>query len=175
MNLSGRYHRFHHLICLRYNSDDVMKRVIWLAMGQRLIEHDGVLYRHITTPAGIQREQLLLPSCLHDKTLHGLHDEAGHQVVERTEALVRERRYWVGLHVDVKRWVEKCERCVVFKMPHVKTKTPLGRLSAKRPLEVLAIDFTVLEPSPDGPTYLRSTLWQWRHVTSEQIRWHAFW
>ena len=126
-----------------------MKRVIWLAMGQRLIEHDGVLYRHITTPAGIQREQLLLPSCLHDKTLHGLHDEAGHQVVERTEALVRERRYWVGLHVDVKRWVERCERCVVSKMPHVKTKTPLVRLSAKRPLEVLTIDFTVLEPSPD--------------------------
>ena len=35
-------------------------------------------------------------------------------------------------------------------MLQVKTKTPMGRLSATRPLEVLAIDFTVLEPSSDG-------------------------
>ena len=154
-------------------SDDVLQRVIWyrnrgrhpdprerseeskatlalLAMGQRIVEHDGVLYRHITTPDGIRREQLLLPSCLKDKILRGLHDEAGHQGVERTEALVRERCYWVGLREDVKRWVHRCERCAVSKMPHVKTKTPMGRLSATRPLEVLAIDFTVLEPSSDG-------------------------
>ncbi|KAK2185275.1 hypothetical protein NP493_241g06095 [Ridgeia piscesae] len=54
------------------------------------------------------------------------------------------------LRWDVKRWVERCERCAVSKMPQVKTKTPMGRLSATRPLEVLAIDFTVLEPSSDG-------------------------
>ena len=35
-------------------------------------------------------------------------------------------------------------------MPQVKRKTPVGRLSATRPLAVLAIDFTVLEPSSDG-------------------------
>jgi len=35
-------------------------------------------------------------------------------------------------------------------MLQVKTKTPMGRLSATRPLEVLAIDFTVLKPSSDG-------------------------
>ena len=67
-------------------SDDVLQRVIWyrnrgrhldmlersdeskatlafLAMGQRIVEHGGMLYRHIT-PDGIRREQLLLPSCL---------------------------------------------------------------------------------------------------------------
>ena len=56
-------------------SDDVLQRVIWyrnrgrhpdirersdeskaalalLAMGQRIVEHDGVLYRHVTTPGG---------------------------------------------------------------------------------------------------------------------------
>ena len=94
-------------------SDDFLQRVIWhrnlgrhpdmlersgeskatlalLAMGQRIVEHDGVLYRHITTPDGIRREQLLLPSCLEETTLRGLHDGAGHQGVERTEALVRE-------------------------------------------------------------------------------------
>ena len=131
-------------------SDESKAALALLAMGQRIVEHDGALYRHITTPGGIQREQLLLPSCLKETTLRGLHDEAGHQGVERTEALVRERCYWVGLREDVKRWVERCERCTVSKMPQVKTKTPMGRLSATRPLEVLAIDFTVLEPASDG-------------------------
>ena len=88
---------------------------------------------------------LLLPSCLKETTLRGLHDRAGHQGVERTEALVRERCYWVGLREDVKRRVEICEGCAVSKIPQVKTKTPMGMLSATRPLEVLAIDFLVLE------------------------------
>ena len=35
-------------------------------------------------------------------------------------------------------------------MPQVKAKTPMGRLSATQPLEVLAIDLTVLELSSDG-------------------------
>ena len=35
-------------------------------------------------------------------------------------------------------------------MPHIKTRTPLGRITATRPLEVVCVDFTVLEPSSDG-------------------------
>ena len=105
-----------------------------LAMGDELIEREGVLYRRITTPAGIQRDQLLLPATLREHTLRGLHDEAGHQGIERTEAMVRERCYWIGLHDDVQRWVTQCERCAVAKMPHIKTRTPLGRITATRPL-----------------------------------------
>ena len=154
-------------------NDDVLRRVIWfrrqgrrpddkerpqeskatlalLAMGDKLVERDGVLHRRITTPAGLQRHQLLLPTILRERTLRGLHDEAGHQGCERTEALVRERCYWVGLRADVKRWVERCERCAVAKMPHIKTRTPMGRLMATRPLEVVCVDFTILEPSSDG-------------------------
>ena len=29
--------------------------------------------------------------------------------------------------------------------------------------------------SLSSPTYSQSTLWRWRHVTSEQTRWHTFW
>ena len=64
--------------------------------------------------------------------------------------MVRERCYWVGLHDDVQRWVTQCERCAVAKMPHIKTRTPLGRITATRPLEVVCVDFTVLEPLSDG-------------------------
>ena len=154
-------------------NDDVLRRVSWfrgrgrrpdeterrsedkatlalLAMNDKLVERDGVLHRRIVTPAGVQHDQLLLPASLKERTLRGLHDEAGHQGIERTEALVRQRCYWVGLRADVRRWVERCERCAVAKMPHLKTRTPLGRLTASRPLEVVCIDFTVLEPSSDG-------------------------
>ena len=113
-------------------------------------ERDGVLQRRITSPASLQRHQLLLPAIFRERTLRGLHDEAGHQVVERTEELVRERSYWVGLRADVKRLVERCERCAVAKMPHIKTRTPMGRPMATRPLEVDCIDFALPEPSSDG-------------------------
>ena len=42
-----------------------------LAMGDKLIEREGVLYRRITKPAGIQRDQLLLPATLRERTLRG--------------------------------------------------------------------------------------------------------
>ncbi len=35
-------------------------------------------------------------------------------------------------------------------MPHHQVKTPLGRVTATRPLEVVAIDYTLLEPSSSG-------------------------
>ena len=143
-------------------NDDVLRRVIWfrglgrrpddkerpqeakaiLALvvnGDKLVERDGVLHWRITTPTGLQRHQLLLPGSLRERTLRGLHDEAGQQGCERTEALVRERCYWVGLRADVKRWVERCERCAVAKMPNIKTRTPMGRLMATRPLEVVCV------------------------------------
>lgn len=41
-----------------------------------------------------------------------------------------------------------CERCIVSKAPQV--VAALGSLLAFRPLEVVAMDFTVLEPSSDG-------------------------
>jgi len=86
---------------MRKRSDESKATLALLVMGQRIVEHDGVLYRHITTHDGIRREQLLLPSCLKETTLRVLHDEAGPQGIERTEALIRERCYWVGLRRDV--------------------------------------------------------------------------
>ena len=65
---------------------------------------------------------------------------------DRTRGICKRSSFWCPGCDDVKRWVERCERCAIYKMPQVKTKTPMGRLSATRPLEVLAIDFTMLEP-----------------------------
>ena len=88
-----RYHRLGRRPDAMERRGEAKATLALLAMGDKLIEREGVLYRRITTPAGIQRDQLLLPATLRERTLRGLHDEAGHQGIERTEALVRERCY----------------------------------------------------------------------------------
>lgn len=97
--------------------------------------------------------QLLLPQCLRDEVLAALHNEHGHQGCERTTHLVRERCYWPNLRKDVEQWCQRCERCVVAKAVQPKVRTFPGALLATRPLEVVALDFTVLERASDGQMY----------------------
>ena len=87
---------------------------------------------------------------LQEQVLGSLHDCAGHQGVESTEHLVRGRCLWSTMQSDIVAWIQKCECCTLSKIQTHKLRTPLGRLMATQTLEVVAIDFTVLEPSPDG-------------------------
>ena len=117
-----------------------------LRQWDRIVEKEGVLYRKVCDPSdGVTRYQLLLPACLREQVLQGLHDQLGHQGVERTELLIRARCYWPKLQQHVRNYVENCVRCSLAKPRAV--KCPMKPLLASRPLEILAIDFTVLEPS----------------------------
>ncbi|PFX11422.1 Transposon Tf2-8 polyprotein [Stylophora pistillata] len=51
---------------------------------------------------------------------------------------------------DVENWIKNCEGCTVAKMPNPRIRPPMGSLLGTKPLEILAIDFTVLEPATDG-------------------------
>lgn len=115
----------------------------------RFVQKDGVLYRRVQGN-GVDVFQLLLPVSLRSTVLKSLHDDAGHQMTERTESLVRARCFWPTLQVDVKGYIDTCERCRLSKMPHNKVKSKMGRLTASRPLEVLAMDFTLMDKSSDG-------------------------
>ena len=117
---------------------------------ERVVEKRGVLYRRCTDNSGQDHLQLLLPSSVRGELLKGIHDQCGHQGAERTELLVRERCWWPGLHQDVKQYVSECERCVVAKGPYLPVRTPMTSIQATKPLEVLAMDFTQLEPASDG-------------------------
>lgn len=54
------------------------------------------------------------------------------------------------MSADIKRWVQECERCQAAKgsapIPH----SYMGHLLASKPNEILAIDFTLLEPTRSG-------------------------
>jgi transposase InsO family protein len=114
----------------------------------RLVEENGVLYRH-KVENGRDVLQLILPTCLKEQVLKCLHDQAGHQATERTTNLVSGRYYWPGLRSDVEQKCQNCQRCELAKS-RPKVKPRMGHLLASRPLEVLAVDFTVLEPASDG-------------------------
>ena len=121
----------------------------------RMRVEEGVLYRYISrTDGGEQVRQLVLPEALKNEVLGQLHNAHGHQGVERTTELVRPRCYWPGMLQEIKDWCQRCERCILAKAVQPKVRTSMGHLLASRPNEILAMDFTCLEPSSDGREYV---------------------
>jgi transposase InsO family protein len=118
---------------------------------KRIRERDGVLHRLVYPPnAGAGVLQLLLPQSLQIEVLRALHDDQGHQGCERTLSLVRQRCYWPHLQSTIEKWCRECSRCAVAKAVVPKIRTFPGTLLASQPLEIVAIDFTVLERASDG-------------------------
>lgn len=110
---------------------------------------DGILYRKIQL-LGQDVFQFVVPQVLKVMILKQLHDAAGHQRFDRTLALVQTRCFWPNLSRDVKDFIRNCERCFVAREPHIKLRADMCHLTAFRPLDCLAIDFTVLEKSSSG-------------------------
>ena len=89
----------------------------WLKQQHNVTSHDGLAYRSTRDASGAQVLQLFVPQCLREEVLRGLHDNAGHQGGERTEALIRERLYWPGIRAPVVEWLASCKRCTLANMP----------------------------------------------------------
>ncbi|KAL6476359.1 hypothetical protein MHYP_G00148580 [Metynnis hypsauchen] len=122
-----------------------------LRQWDRLIEKEGLLYRSVHPPGGgPEYFQLLLPQCLQEEILNSVHNDHGHQGTERTLQLLRGRCFWPNMAQDVERWCHQCQRCMLGKAVQPKVRPYWGTLQALEPNEILAIDFTVLEPATDG-------------------------
>lgn len=122
-----------------------------LRQWDRLQEQGGVLHRRVCRPEGGEEIlQLLLPAALQKDVLTQLHQDHGHQGTERTTELVRLRCYWPGMSSDIKQWCQECERCQTAKSSGSGPHGFMGHLLASKTNEILAIDFTVLEPSRSG-------------------------
>ncbi|KAL6465795.1 hypothetical protein MHYP_G00259280 [Metynnis hypsauchen] len=122
-----------------------------LRQWDRLIEKEGLLYRSVHPPGGgPEYFQLLLPQCLQEEVLNSVHNDHGHQGTERTLQLLRGRCFRPNMAQDVERWCLQCQRCMLGKAVQPKVRPYWGTLQALEPNEILAIDFTVLEPATDG-------------------------
>ena len=80
----------------------------------RLVLKEGVLHR-LYIHNDVEYHQLVLPQRYHKKVLQSLHDDLGHQGVDRTLDLLRERVYWPTMTQDANSWVDSCRRCQVAK------------------------------------------------------------
>ena len=109
----------------------------------------GVLHRR-TFMDDDEIHQLVLPLKLHDSVLQSLHDDNGHQGVQRVIDLLCSKVYWPSMFVDTDRWIAQCERCHIAKGNYTEPKTQQGTLTANQPLELLCIDFTKADPSKGG-------------------------
>lgn len=125
--------------------------LVLLQQWDRLEEQDGLLYRRVCRPDGGEEVlQLVLPAVLQTEVLTQLHQCHGHQGIERTLELVRQRCYWPGMSADVAHWVQRCERCQQAKEAAPVARSYMAHLLSSRPNEIVALDFTVLEPSHSG-------------------------
>ena len=89
--------------------------------------------------------QLILPVHLAKKVLNSCHDQIGHQGIDRTLSLLRERFYWPGMHKQATLYINKCQKCVKRKaIPDV---APLQPIIASQPMELVHMDFLSIEPS----------------------------
>ena len=115
---------------------------------KRIKQENGVLNR-VVQKNGQEVRQPILSGSLKDKVRRSVHDDLGHQAVEKTTALTRDRCYWPGMVTDIAEYCGKCERCTLANAGKTLHST-MSSLTASKPLEKLAIDFTVLEKSSSG-------------------------
>lgn len=107
----------------------------------------GYSFAVYRSDGGEEVHQLLLPDCLKEEVLQELHNEHGHQGIEWTIELIRQRCYWPGMGEDVKQWCQTCKRCTLAKVTQPKLHVPMGHLQASCPNQILVMDFTMLEPA----------------------------
>ena len=121
----------------------------YLLQFDRLVLKQGVLH-HIYISNDVETHQLVLPLGNHKTVLCMLHDDYGHQGLDQTLALVRERFYWSMMNHDATEYVTNCHWCPVAKGHYTGPHTQQGLLVANNPLDLLCIDFLKVDPSRDG-------------------------
>ena len=74
----------------------------------------------------------------------------GHQGIDRTLDLLRERIYWPSMAKDAQDWVTKCRHCQVARGDYTQPKPKIGHLEAHNPLDLVCLDFTKVDLSKTG-------------------------
>ncbi|XP_063841035.1 uncharacterized protein LOC135089423 [Scylla paramamosain] len=144
----GDLGRFDFEVKYRPGKENEEFRQWWRVRGSLIMRHGVIYWRGKETDS--RKWKVVLPVNQRQEVLKAAHDQWGHQGVARTTSLVKDRFAWPGLHEDIKLYVVKCKVCVMGKEEDVRAKTKLGTLEANRPWEVLAVDFTLLDPARDG-------------------------
>ena len=74
----------------------------------------------------------------------------GHQGIDQTMDLLRERVYWPSMAKDTQSWVTGCHPCQVARGDYTQPKPKISHLEANNPLDLVCLDFTKIDPSKTG-------------------------
>lgn len=113
------------------------------------MDENGILHRKTTN-----RKQLVLPEIHKSTVLKELHDEMGHQGVERTLLLIRDRFYWPCMQREVEDYVTKRCVCIKQKKSCHESRAPLTNIVTTQPFELVSIDFLHLDKCKGGYEYI---------------------
>ncbi len=114
----------------------------------KLDEH-GILFRQTS-----QRKQLVLPAQFKRTVLKEMHDEMGHQGLDRTTSLIRDRFFWPYMQKDIENYVLRTCSCIKQKTPCRETRAPLKNIKTTHPFELVSIDFLHLDKCKGGYEYI---------------------
>lgn len=113
------------------------------------IDEDGILRRKTAT-----KTQLVLPEVFQSTVLKELHDEMGHQGIDRTTSLVRDRFFWPYMQKEIEHYVARTCTCLKQKTPSKETRAPLTSIVTTQPFELVSIDFLHLDKCKGGYEYI---------------------
>lgn len=105
---------------------------------------NGVIYRQVLTEGGVVL-QCLIPRSCRQRLFTALHHDMGHPGREKTLLLFRQRCYWPTMSRDVTEMVSQCRRCICRK--GVTPVAPLTPITSSYPLELVCMDYLLVEPS----------------------------
>ena len=105
---------------------------------------DSLLFRHVQSEKGVLR-QLVVPASLRQQVLVKLHDEIGHPGRDKTLSMIKSRFFWPGWFSAVEKHIEGCRRCICRKSPA--QTAPLVPIVTTQPLELVCLDYLLVEPS----------------------------
>ena len=125
-------------------------RKLW----SQLILHESVVCRKIKSPSMTEEKLLIVVPKSQQKTfLTIVHEDSGHQGIDRTLARLSEMAYWVGMGKDVVRHCTHCYKCQITKAPE-QSPAPLQPIIASKPWELVAVDVLKVPLSTSGNQYL---------------------
>ena len=113
------------------------------------LDNEGIFHRKTAT-----RTQLVLPEAYKTTVLRELHDEMGHQGVERTTSLFRDRFFWPHMQREMEHYVTQGCACLKRKKPCWETRAPLTSIVTTQPFELVSIDFLHLDKCKGGYEYV---------------------
>ena len=105
---------------------------------------DEALYRSVKQEDG-EILQFVVPQDFRRAVFESLHHNMGHPGRDKTFLLHSERCYWPSMRKDVEDMVSKCRRCICRKARTI--TAPLTPIITSQPLELVCLDYLLVEPS----------------------------